>query len=116
MIIKISDTIGPRCIISADGQKIYDLIRDEILAGNAVCLDFSGVNQFASPFFNYAIGQLLKDIAEEDLRKRLTFDNVNETGEMVIDRVIENSAQYNSNKDYKKIVDDMLDSQAKESE
>jgi len=77
--------------------------------------DFEGVRQFASPFFNYAIGQLLKDIAEADLRRLLQIGHLNETGSLVVERVMENAIRYHADKDYRKIVDDILEQQAKES-
>ena len=66
--------------------------------GETVILDFEGVSQFASPFFNFAIGQLLKDIAEDDLRRLLQIDHLNETGRLVVERVIENAAKYHGDK------------------
>lgn len=112
MKISIKNVIGPRCIIRDDGQKVYDLIIDPIKEGKTVELDFEGVNQFASPFFNFAIGQLLKDVREGDLRRLLQFENLNETGRLVVERVIENAAKYQGDKDYRKIVDDILEQQA----
>jgi hypothetical protein len=34
---------------------------------------------------------------------------------MIVERVIENAARYHANPDYRQIVDDILESQAKES-
>jgi hypothetical protein len=116
MKLTIRDLIGPRCIIKEDGQRVYNAMHDALIRGETVALDFTGVSQFASPFFNFAIGQLLKDIKEEDLRSLLQIENLNETGTMVVERVIENAAKYHSDKDYRKIVDDILEQQAKESE
>jgi hypothetical protein len=116
MKIIIKDEIGPRCIIKEDGQKIYDRIHEPLKAGKTVTLDFGGVAQFASPFFNFAIGQFLKDIAEKDLRRLLQIENLNETGKLVVERVIENAARYHGDVNYRKIVDDILEQQAKESE
>lgn len=115
MKIIIKNEIGPRCIIREDGQRIYDTIHEPLKKGDVVTLDFDGVAQFASPFFNFAIGQLLKDISVEDLRQLLQVQNLNETGELVIKRVIENAAKYHGDKDYRKIVDDILEQQARES-
>lgn len=115
MKLSIKDKIGPRCIIKEDGQKIFDEIFVPLNRGENVTLDFEGVSQFASPFFNFAIGQLLKDISETDLRYLLQIDNLNETGKMVVARVIENAAKYHGDKDYQKIVDDILEQQARES-
>ncbi|MBF0497610.1 MAG: STAS-like domain-containing protein [Deltaproteobacteria bacterium] len=115
MRLSIKDKIGQRCIIKDDGQKIYDAIIESLKQGETVTLDFDGVTQFASPFFNYAIGQLLKDINEVDLRHLLQLENLNETGKLVVERVIENAAQYHGDKDYRKIVDDILEQQSRES-
>ncbi|HDL01230.1 MAG TPA: DUF4325 domain-containing protein [candidate division Zixibacteria bacterium] len=116
MKLNIKDMIGPRCIIKEDGQKVFDEISGPLKKGETVTLDFSDVNQFASPFFNFAIGQLLKEINEVDLRRLLQIENLNETGKLVVERVIENASKYHGDKDYRKIVDDILAQQAKESE
>jgi len=114
MKLVIKDLIGPRCIIKEDGQKVFDAIHDLLKNGENVILDFSEVTQFASPFFNFAIGQLLKDVDEAVLRRLLHCEKLNETGKLVVERVIENAAKYHGNKDYRKIVDDILEQQAKE--
>lgn len=118
MKIIIKDVIGQRCIIKEDGKKIFNIILDPIKSGKIITLDFEGVNQFASPFFNIAIGQLLKDktITKEKLLSNLKFDNINEIGKMVAERVIDNAAKYHGDKDYSKIVDDILEQQEGESE
>jgi hypothetical protein len=116
MKIVIKEIIGLRCIITEDGQKIYNVIHEPLQNGEIVVLDFEGVTQFASPFFNFAIGQLLKDIKELELRRLLQLVNLNETGKLVVERVIENAARYHTNKDFSKIVDNILAQQAKESE
>lgn len=116
MKLFIKDKIGPRCIIKEDGQKVYDEIHGPLKNGESVTLDFGGVSQFASPFFNFAIGQLLMDIEEGDLRRLLQIENLNETGQLVVERVIENAAKYHGDKDYRKIVDDILEQQARESD
>jgi hypothetical protein len=116
MKISIKDKIGPRCIIKEDGQKIYDEIHSPLKQGETITLDFNGVTQFASPFFNLAIGQLLKDLSEDDLRQLLQIENLTETGRLVVERVIENAVKYHGNKDHRKIVEDILEQQAKESD
>lgn len=115
MKLLIKDRIGPRCIVKEDGQAIFNEIHDPLKNHEIVTLDFSEVTQFASPFFNYAIGQLLKDIDEEELRRFLQIKNLNETGKLVVERVIENAAQYHGNKDFRSIVDDILEQKSNES-
>ncbi|NUM33664.1 MAG: STAS-like domain-containing protein [Candidatus Brocadiae bacterium] len=115
MKLIIKDIIGPRCITQEDGQKIYEKIHNPLLKGESIILNFEGVRQFASPFFNFAIGQLLKDIKTETLRSLLSFDHLTPAGKMVVERVIENASVYHTDIDYKKIVDSILEEQEKES-
>lgn len=114
--ITVLDKIGPRCLIKEHGQLIYDAIHTPLENNEQVVLDFTGVTQFASPFFNFAVGKLLKNILEPDLRRLLILENLNEVGHMVVERVIENATKCQMNKDYEKIVTDILAQQAKESE
>ena len=72
--------------------------------------------QFASPFFNYAIGQLLIDLTIDDLKERLEIVHLTPDGMAVVKRVIENASQYHTDVDHRRIVDDILEEQAKESE
>ncbi len=106
---------GTRCIVKEDGQRVYNTIHSALKQGETVVLDFEGVSQFASPFFNFAIGQLLKDMKEADLRHLLQIENLAATGRLVVERVIENAARYHGDVDYRKIVDEILEQQARES-
>ena len=108
MELKIFDIIGKRCITKENGQRIFERIHPVLLKGENVTLDFGGVEQFASPFFNYAIGQLLKDIKDEDFEKLLRIDNLDKDGRLVVKRVIENAKNYHRDIDYKKVVDSIL--------
>ncbi|MEX0268051.1 STAS-like domain-containing protein [Leptolyngbyaceae cyanobacterium UHCC 1019] len=83
--------------IAADGrQKIYDQIHAELLAGNSVELDFARVKVFASAFFNFAIGQLLKDMSLHNLNRLLHLANLSSNGQTVLERVIANAKRYYS--------------------
>ena len=113
MRILISETVGSRCITPEDGQRLHDQVLAHLRDQTEVYLDFTNVRQFASPFFNFSIGQLLNDLTEEELRKFLHLEGLNETGRAVVERVIANASKYQSNDNYKKIVDDILEHQAR---
>lgn len=91
MNIKILDKFGPRCITSQDGQMLYDLMHPTLSQNQRVDIDFSGVEIFASPFFNYSIGQIFNTLDSENLRENLHITGENEIGHIIIERVIENS-------------------------
>ena len=110
IIIK-NEIKNKRCIIKEDGQKIHKKIHRLLKEKKIVTLDFDGITQFAGPFFNFAIGQLLKDITEKDLYHLLRIENLNEAGKLIVKRVIENAAKhYNKENDtnYKEIVNNII--------
>lgn len=110
----VHDLIGENCITLEDGQKIYEIIYSELKFGNQVELDFAKTEVFASPFFNAAIGQLLKDITSDDLNRLLKITNLPVAGLDVLKRVIENSKRYYSDDKVRKALDEILDEQAEE--
>ncbi len=113
MRLNVKEAIGARCIVAEDGQKLHDAVVALLRDKEDVFLDFSDVRQFASPFFNFSIGQLLNDVSEENLRKYLHLEGLNEIGRIVVERVISNASRYQGNEDYRKIVDDILEQQAR---
>ncbi|WP_041226037.1 STAS-like domain-containing protein [Crinalium epipsammum] len=109
---EIRTLIGKNCITPGDGQKVYDLVHPELLALHEVELDFAGVEIVASPFFNFAIGQLLRDIEPETLNRLLKFSNLNTVGKQILKLVIENSKRYYSDPDFRNRVDQVISEQA----
>ncbi len=116
MELKIKEILGVRCITKDDGQKIYGMIQPELLKNKPVTLNFEGVHQFASPFFNFAIGQLLKDLSVEELKRLLEIKHLVPDGRMVVNRVIENASKYHQDVNYRRIVDSILEQQAAEAD
>ena len=109
---EIFTLIGKNCITPGDGQKVYDLVHAELLADRPVEIDFAGVEIFASPFFNFAIGQLLRDIQPEKLNRLLKVSNLNQVGKQILKLVIENSKRYYSDPDFRSRVDQVISEQA----
>ena len=97
-----------------DGEKVYRETYGRLKAGEVVEMDFSGVEIFASPFFNTAMGQLLRDISVDDLQRLVVISNLTEDGVSVLNRVIENAKDYYTNPASRKAVDDMLKAYATE--
>lgn len=112
MALGIKNVVGERCVTSEDGQQVYREIHPKLAAGEEVCLDFEGVTVFASPFFNFAIGQLLRDLKPADLNRLLKVENLAPDGLLVWQRVVKNSKEYYQNPQAKKAVDEILKHQA----
>ena len=107
-------TRGEDAITLDDGQRVYDRIHPELRAGRAVELDFSGVTVLASPFFNAAIGQLLRDLSPNDLNRLLQVSNLTPVGTNVMRQVIANAKRYYAEPDYRKAVTEVLTALAAE--
>lgn len=114
MDMKISSFVGNSCITSDDGQRVYKEIYAKLAAGEPVFLDFAGVRVFASPFFNFAIGQLLKDLKPDDLNKLLKVANITADGQLVWEQVVKNAKEYYKDPNAKKAIDEILKEQAEE--
>jgi uncharacterized protein DUF4325 len=83
-------------ITQEDGQAVFDRITPSLKQGEGVELDFQGVTFVAPPFFNAAIGQLLRDFKREDLRRLLKLENLTGNGADVVRQVIDNAEKYYS--------------------
>ena len=116
MKILVKELIGSRCILKDDGQKIFSIISPLLTDDEQVTLDFTEVTLFASPFFNFSIGQLISIITEERLKSNLHIENLDPIGRNVMGKVIENATKFHNNKNYKEIVDQILERQAREAE
>jgi len=108
MKYRVCELIGENCLSQQAGQQIYDLIYPQLKSGNSVELEFIGVRRFLSVFFNFAIGQLLRDIDSEDLDRLLVVSHLNTVGQQTYDNVIENAKHYYSDAQYRKVVDEMI--------
>ena len=112
MSVQVHTITGEYATDSESGQQLYESIYPELLAGESVELDFAGVNVFASAFFNFAIGQLLKDLSPDTLNTQLKIEGLSAHGYSVLKRVIENAKHYYSDDKYKEVVDTVMEEYA----
>ena len=112
MLCNVHETIGLYATDSNNGKKLYKLIHPELKAGRAVKLDFSGVKVFASSFFNYAIGELLKDIEVEQFYNLLTAEGLSKRGVEVYDRAVNNAKKYKCDQQSKEAIDYVIEEYA----
>lgn len=92
--IKVYDVIGKNAISMKSGDKIYQLIIENINKREKTTLDFNEVDLFASPFFNTAVGHLLKDMELQELQEQLQFENLDGVGKDLLNLVISNALNF----------------------
>ena len=112
MIYKVYDIVGEYAITADGGHELYDQIHPRLLGNEAVELDFSKVKVFASPFFNFGIGQLLKDIPADNLNQLVEFTSLSSDGWNVLEQVIANAKRYYSDEKHRNAVDVVMADQA----
>lgn len=81
-----------------------------------VTLRFSGSEIFASPFFNSAIGQLLKGFGSDDLDRVVHFENLNTRGQAILRSVIANAKEYYGDPARRRAMDSVLNLEQEDEE
>lgn len=109
MTIEVFEITGEYAIASDTGQKLYDRIYPLLQKEEDVTINFAGVTVFASAFFNFAIGQLLKDLTPEALNRLLKIEHLSDNGKPILKRVIDNAKRYYTDPQYQAAVDDALE-------
>jgi hypothetical protein len=89
MKLNVKDIVGSNAISMQSGERLYNEIHQPLLDG-----EFTGVDLFASPFFNASIGLALKDINIEDLQKNLELLNFSPVGRQLLNHVIANAINF----------------------
>jgi STAS-like domain of unknown function (DUF4325) len=108
----VKDITGPYAIAPDAGQVLYEQIHPVLLKGQNVELDFSEVKVYASAFFNFAVGQLLKDLSASDLNQRLSITGLNPSGQNILERVIDNAKRYYAEPFYQQAVNSAMEEYA----
>jgi hypothetical protein len=101
-------------ITGEDGQAVFDRIKPALRRGEAVEIDFRDVTIYSAPFFNTAIGQLLRDFKRKEVMQLLKFENLAPDGRDVVRQVIDNSEKYYSSPDYRETLRKVLEAMAEE--
>lgn len=81
---EILTLVSKNCITLTDSQYVYELVHPESLTNKPVELDFIRVEIFTAPFFNFSVGQLLRDIQPETLNCLLKVSNLNQVGKQIL--------------------------------
>jgi hypothetical protein len=108
MKYNIHEITGQYAISPNKGQKLYDLISPLLLSGQVIEIDFSGVKIFATAFFNVATGQLLQDFSRDDLNRQIRITGLNDDGQHILQRVMDNAEHYYTDAGYQRAVDNVM--------
>lgn|SRR5574337_842770 len=92
--IRVADLVGPICVSTDDGQRIYDTIAPLVRSGQRVTLSFAGVTMSIAAFLNVALGQLYSKFTDAYLHDHLLISALDAHDTVLLDRVVENATAY----------------------
>jgi hypothetical protein len=105
---RIAEIVGVDCLTVDDGLRVYAAIYPKLRSGQQVRLEFQGVETSATPFFNAAIGQLVKDFPVAQLQDMLKFSHLPKDRITTLNRVLRRAQIYYSQKTAKDALDQMV--------
>ena len=91
----INSSLG---ISAEDGQKVFNIIKQNLSEGKIVTLSFENITMLISLFLNVAIGQLYGCLKEEHIPTQLKLKEPSSDDLELLKRVIENAKKYYANK------------------
>jgi hypothetical protein len=92
--IVVYELIGEYATSSEEGQKLYDRTVLLLRAGESVELDFEEVQVTTTLFWNYAVGQLLRDFTPDTLNSKLKFSGLSPCKVWELKRAIDGAKQF----------------------
>jgi hypothetical protein len=110
MKIEVAALFGENCITAEDGRALHGRISDALATlqkGERVEVDFANTAVFSSPFFNAAVGELLRDHEPVELNAKVALLGLSADGYALVERVIKNAREYFSNPRVRKTVDEL---------
>jgi len=84
----------PICPIISDADKLFLAIQEQFHHGHNVILSFEGIDFILPPIFSHAIGPLLLEYSEEEIRSRIQLVDASEDDLYYFDRVFAHMKRY----------------------
>ena len=103
--IEVANIVGDvYAIEAAEGQKVFSMLKKAFEENRKVVLSFLNIKILTTAFLNTAVGELYRDFSEEFIRENLKIENLNESGIVILKRVVETAKlRYNDPDFYKKL-------------
>ena len=93
--ISLLEIVGsPLCVASEDGQMVYDRIAGALREGKSVMVSFLNVTSLTSAFLNAAIGQLYDTRTAEEIRSKVTVQDIQPDDRALLKRVVDTAKEY----------------------
>ena len=94
IVVPVYDFIGPLCVSTEDGEKLYEKIVPLLVLETPVVLSFENVEIIISAFLNASVGCLYGELPEETIRKFLSVEGMQEDDLDMLEQVVDNAKKY----------------------
>ena len=111
MNIRVYEVTGENAMTREAGEKLYAGIHPLLLGDQEVALDFSDVKRHLTVYFNFAIGQLYRDISADKVRA-IQVSNLSPVGVNTLNQVHNTAQQYYSDETYRQAVNSLVEEQS----
>jgi hypothetical protein len=109
MKVNLVESIGKSCVALEDGSKLHDIIVGSMNKGEAVELDFNGVDTVYTPFLTGCIGKLFERFDKETLMERLVFCQIDPSHLKKINEYIDNIDKQNTAKNEREMLAEIFE-------
>jgi hypothetical protein len=96
MKLDVSQIVGKTAVSREGGLKLKDAIEGALVANKRICLDFAQIQVYASPFFNTSVAPYLGKMTFQELKERVSFENLSPVGKSLLNQVIHNAIDFYS--------------------
>lgn len=96
MKIDVAEIVGKTAVSREGGLKLKSALDEAMQSDTQIKLDFQTVQIYASPFFNTAIAPYLGNMSFEQLREKISFENLSPIGKRLLNQVIHNAITFYS--------------------
>lgn len=102
--IHLRKVFGAECLTAQDGKQLFDLLSKELKRNESVTIDCTGVDKFASPFFNASLGRLVERYRPRELLSRVNCAHMNEAAMATLQRVLTSADEYFRDDEHRRAV------------
>ena len=107
--IYLEKVVGENCASIDDGDKVFQLVRPELVKGFQVEIDFKGINLMLTPFLNACFGKLLEQFGREITMTEVSMRNIsNELLQRINDFISKKEVEFTQNHD-REMLQDIFD-------
>jgi len=108
--VDVYNIVGGEYCIEADvGQKVFEIIEKALTENRKVIISFRNVTRITTAFLNTAVGQLLRDFEEDEIKSKVSYEDITDVDRMKIRRVNQTAKLYYENPErMKNTIEDIL--------